>query len=360
MPAGWPDWAAQSIGAAWTATLGLAVAAAVALAAHLMLPKHPWRGIPALPEDLRLALRRPLLRAFAPMAGLLAIATDATPAFADALHHAALLLAILGLAWLLLNLAAVARGRIEQRHPVDVADNLAARTLHTQLRVLAQVVRIVVVVLALATALMTFPAVRHVGAGLLASAGLAGLAVALAVKPVLSNVIAGLQIALAQPIRIDDVVVVEGHWGRIEEIASTHVVVKVWDERRLVLPLTWFLEKPFENWTRRSAQMLGTVLLWTDPGMPVDALRAKLHALCREDPDWDGRVAEVQVVETSERAMQVRALVSAADAGRLWSLRCRVREGLLAFIAREHPYAMPRVRTDDAGAPRAGPLAALD
>jgi small-conductance mechanosensitive channel len=348
--AGWPDWVARFVDAAWTAGVGMAVAAAAALAVHWLLPKRPWHGLPALPEELRLALRRPLLRAFAPVAGLLAVAAGATPAVADSLRHAALLLAILGLAWLLLNLARVARERVERRHPLDVADNLAARTVHTQLRVLAQVVRIAVLVLAVAAGLMTFPAVRHVGAGLLASAGLAGLAVALAVKPVLSNVIAGLQIALAQPIRIDDVVVVEGHWGRIEEIATTHVVVKVWDERRLVLPLTWFLEKPFENWTRSSAQMLGTVLLWTDPGAPVDVLRAKLHALCRDDPDWDGRVAQVQVVETSERAMQVRALVSAADAGRLWSLRCRVREGLLAFIAREHACALPRVRTDPGGA----------
>jgi small-conductance mechanosensitive channel len=336
--------------AAWAGMVGLMAAAAVAVVVHVLLPKLPWRGLPALPEDLRLALRRPLLRAFAPAAGLLALAPQGSAGFAQGARHGALMLAILGLAWLLLNLARVARERVERRHPLDVADNLAARTVHTQLRVLAQVVRITVVVLAVATALMTFPAVRHVGAGLLASAGLAGLAVALAVKPVLSNVIAGLQIALAQPIRIDDVVVVEGHWGRIEEIATTHVVVKVWDERRLVLPLTWFLEKPFENWTRRSAQMLGTVLLWTDPLVPVDALRARLHALCRDDPDWDGRVADVQVVDAGERAIAVRALVSAADAGRLWSLRCRVREGLLAFIAREHPYALPRVRTDPGAA----------
>jgi small-conductance mechanosensitive channel len=357
MPSGWPDWVAPFAAAAWTATIGIAVAAAAALAVHLLLPKRPWHGIPALPEDLRLALRRPLLRVFAPVAGLLAVAGDFAPA-AGALRHAALLLAILGLAWLLLNLAAVARAHIERRHPVDVVDNLAARTVQTQLRVLAQVVRVAVVVLAIAAALMTFPGVRHVGAGLLASAGLAGLAVALAVKPVLSNIIAGLQIAFAQPIRIDDVVVVEGHWGRIEEIAATCVVVKVWDERRLLLPLTWFLEKPFENWTRRNAQMLGTVLLWVDPAAPVDVLRGKLIALCREDPDWDGRVAEVQVVETSERAMQVRALVSAADAGRLWSLRCRIREGLLAFIAREHPYALARVRIHEPTGPRSA-LAAL-
>ena len=288
------------------------------------------------------------MHAFSPMAGLLAASTHSGPSGGGILQHAALLVGILGLAWLGLGLSGVAAARIERRHPVDVADNLTARAVHTQLRVLLRVVRITVVVLALALALMTFPGARHVGAGLLASAGLAGLAVALAVKPVLSNLFAGLQIAFAQPIRIDDVVVVEGHWGRIEEIASTHVVVKVWDERRLLLPLTWFLEKPFENWTRRSARMLGTVVVWTDPGAPVDAIRARLDALCRGDPDWDGRVAEIQVVDTSERAMAIRALVSAADAGRLWSLRCRVREGLLAFLARAHPEALPRVRTDAA------------
>src|ERR1051325_3330843 len=181
--------------------------------------------------------------------------------------------------------------------PVDLADNLRARSVVTQVRVLSRSTMVLFILAGLAAVLMTIPGVRQFGASLLASAGLAGLALGIAAKPVLSNLIAGLQIALAQPIRLDDVVIVKGEWGRIEEITGTYVVVRIWDERRLVVPLNWFIENPFENWTRRSAQLIGTVFLWVDYRLPLDPLRAALARLCEEAREWDRRVCVLQVVD---------------------------------------------------------------
>ncbi len=240
---------------------------------------------------------------------------------------------------------------VVRAHPVNVTDNLAARRLRTQASVLTRVIVMVVVIIGVASALMLFPSVREVGAGLLASAGIAGIAAGVAARPVLSNLIAGLQLALSQPIRLDDVVIIEGEWGRVEEITSTYVVVKIWDERRMVVPLQWIIENPFQNWTRSSAELLGTVLLWVDFQVPLAPLRAELERLCKAAPEWDGRLALLQVVDASERAMQIRALVSAVDSGKAWDLRCRVREGLIAYLQRHHPEGLPRLRAElDSGA----------
>jgi small-conductance mechanosensitive channel len=235
---------------------------------------------------------------------------------------------------------------VVRAHPVNVTDNLAARRLQTQAHVLARVVMMVVVILGIASALMLFPSVRQIGAGLLASAGIAGIAAGVAARPVLANLIAGLQLALSQPIRLDDVVIIQGEWGRVEEITSTYVVVKIWDERRMVVPLQWIIENPFQNWTRTSAELLGTVLLWVDFSVPLAPLRAELERICKAAPEWDGRLALLQVVDASERAMQIRALVSAVDSGKAWNLRCRVREGLIEHLQRHHPEGLPRIRAD--------------
>ena len=192
--------------------------------------------------------------------------------------------------------------------------------------------------------LLTFPMVQKIGTALLASAGLIGLVAGIAAKPVFGNLIAGLQIAVTQPIRLDDVVIVEGEWGRIEEIGSSYVVVRIWDERRMVVPLTWFIENPFQNWTRRSADLLGTAFLWLDYRAPIAAIRAELERICRGEALWDGRVCVTQVTETSERAIQVRLLVSARSSGDAFDLRCLVRERMLDFLAREHPQSLPQVR----------------
>ena len=231
-------------------------------------------------------------------------------------------------------------------HPSDVGDNLQARRIQTQTRVLARTVMFFVLLIGAASALMTFPAMRQIGTSLLASAGVAGLVAGIAARPVLGNLIAGLQIALSQPIRLDDVVIIEGEWGRIEEITSTYVVVKIWDERRLVVPLQWVIENPFQNWTRTGSQLLGTVFLWVDYRVPLAPLRAELERVCALRPGVGRPGGWLQVVEASERGMQVRALVSAADASKAWDLRCRVREALIDFLQRECPEALPRLRAE--------------
>lgn len=264
------------------------------------------------------------------------------------MSHTTLLLIIAAATWLLVNALVGLRDAIALRYRADVADNLLARRIQTQTTVIMRTLSGLLILLGIAAGLMTFPDVRQVGASLLASAGLAGLVVGFAAKPTLGNIIAGLQIALSQPIRIDDVVIVEGEWGRVEEITGAYVVLKLWDERRLIVPLQWFIEHPFQNWTRQSAQILGTVLLWTDYRLPVDAVRREAERICKASPEWDGRVCGVQVTETSERAMQIRVLLSAADSGRNWDLRCRVREGLITFLQREHGEALPRVRLETA------------
>jgi small-conductance mechanosensitive channel len=212
--------------------------------------------------------------------------------------------------------------------------------------VLTRVLGTIVVVVGIALALLTFPGVQKIGASLLASAGIAGLVLGIAAKSILGNLLAGLQLAFSQPISIDDVVIVEGEFGKIEEIGRTHVVVALWDQRRLIVPLTHFIEKPFQNWTRVTSDILGTVFLWVDYGMPVDPLRAELRRICEAAPEWDRRLCLIQVTETSEGAMQLRALVSAADASRNWDLRCIVREKLIDFIHREYPEHLPRVRSE--------------
>ncbi|MGO4703888.1 mechanosensitive ion channel family protein [Dyella sp. 2RAB6] len=309
----------------------------------------------------RLAHRHPaayamVSRANAPMEWLVplltvAVALRVTPEvdalrWIDGLQHLLLVALIATVTWLVVRCIGALEDLVIRLHPLDLADNLRARSVVTQVRVLSRSTMVLFILAGLAAVLMTIPGVRQFGASLLASAGLAGLALGLAAKPVLSNLIAGLQIALAQPIRLDDMVIVKGEWGRIEEITGTYVVVRIWDERRLVVPLNWFIENPFENWTRRSAQLIGTVFLWVDYRLPLAPLRAELERLCRETREWDRRVCVLQVVEAGERAMQLRALVSSADSGQGWDLRCRIREGLIAFVRREYPDCLPLTRID--------------
>ncbi|MFM0035621.1 mechanosensitive ion channel [Paraburkholderia strydomiana] len=253
---------------------------------------------------------------------------------------------IAALTWLSVRSAAAIGEAIIRAHPLDSADNLQARRIHTQARVLARSVMILIVIVGTGGALMTFPNVRQVGASLLASAGVAGLVAGIAARPVLGNLIAGLQIALSQPIRLDDVVVIQGEWGRIEEITGTYVSVRLWDQRRLIVPLQWFIENPFTNWTRSSSQIIGTVFLFVDYRMPLAPLREELARIVESAPEWDRRVQVLQVTDGTERSMQLRALVSSLDSGLNWDLRCRVREGLLDFIQRHYPQYLPRTRAD--------------
>jgi small-conductance mechanosensitive channel len=223
-----------------------------------------------------------------------------------------------------------------RRFHTDTEDNLLARKHITQIRILQRVVKTVLVILTIAAALMTSAAVRQYGVSLLASAGAAGLVVGLAARPVLSNLLAGIQIAITQPIRVEDQVVVQGETGWIETITSTYVVVRLWDLRRMIVPLTYFIENPFQNWTYEGAEQTGAVLFRVDPSVPIDCLRQKLDEIVRQSPLWDGGVARLQVTDMlADGKAELRALVSARTPSQTWDLRCEVREKLIAFLQTE-------------------------
>ena len=261
-------------------------------------------------------------------------------------NHILSLLLIGFVSWLLIKLVYVMEDCIISRFRVDKRDNLRARKIHTQLRVLKRIVIIVVGIIAMGTMLMTFNKVRQLGTTILASAGIIGIVVGMAAQRTIGTFIAGLQIAFAQPIRVDDVVIVENEWGRIEEITLTYVVVKIWDLRRLIVPITYFIEKPFQSWTRTTADILGTVYIYVDYTVPVDVVREQLQKILNASEIWDRKVCVLQVTNASERTMELRALVSAADASKAWSLRCEVREKLIDFIGENYPHTLPKLRAE--------------
>jgi small-conductance mechanosensitive channel len=237
-----------------------------------------------------------------------------------------------------------------KRFAYDV-DDLYARKHLTQVRVLARTIDTIVVVATVGAALMTFDAVRHYGVSLFASAGVAGLVAGLAARPLLSNLFAGIQIAVAQPIRIDDSVQIENDVGRIEEITSTYVVVRLWDLRRLIVPLAYFIEKPFQNWSRESSRRIGAVSLHVDYTAPVERIRAKATEIVQASPLWDGQDLKLQVTEAHERTIEVRVIASARTSGDAYDLGCELREKLVTFLQSEIPSALPRVRQQALSAP---------
>src|SRR6266404_463803 len=230
------------------------------------------------------------------------------------------------------------------RHRMDVPDNLPARRIYTQVSVIRKIIVTAVVIIATGSVLMLFDPVRQFGTSILASAGIAGVVLGFAAQKTLGNVLAGIQIALTQPLLIDDIVVVEGEFGQIEEITLTYVTVRTWDLRRLVLPITYFIEKPFQNWSRVSTELLGTVILYLDYQVPLGELRKELKRLVENNPKWDRRVCGLQVTDTKQSTIEVRALVSGTDPGKTFDLRCEVREGLIEFLRRDYPESLPRVR----------------
>jgi len=274
----------------------------------------------------------------------LLITTVMPEQLAGFLEHLTGIAIIIFICWLIIGFVFVLEDYVLSRFDIQKSDNLRARKVYTQLRVATRIIIAVVIIIGIASVLMTFPRVQQLGTTILASAGVVGIVVGLAAQKTIGTFIAGLQIAITQPIRIDDVVIVEGEWGRIEEITLTYVVVKIWDQRRLVLPITYFIEKPFQNWTRTTSDLLGTVYLYLDYKIPVDVIRDELKKILEESEKWDKRVCVVQVTDTSEKCIQVRALVSAADASAAWGLRCEVREKLIDFIAKNYPDSLPRVR----------------
>ncbi|MAZ82036.1 MAG: mechanosensitive ion channel protein MscS [Hoeflea sp.] len=231
-----------------------------------------------------------------------------------------------------------------RKFELNASDNLMARKHVTQSRILQRVANVLIIMVAFSWAMMTFEPVRQYGVSLLASAGAAGIVAGLALQPVLKNIFAGIQLAITQPIRIDDALLVEGEWGKVEEITSTYVVVKIWDWRRLVLPLSYFIENPFQNWTRETASLIGTVTIFLDFTIPVAKLREKAQEIAKASPLWDGDVFAVQVVDFHEATMEIRILVSARNSPDAFDLRCEVRENLITFIQDEYPETLPKTR----------------
>lgn len=246
--------------------------------------------------------------------------------------------------WMLVALLGVIFDWVLLRADVTVENNLRARRRRTRASILHRVIVFVVLSITFCLMLMSIPSVRSIGVTLIASAGLAALAVGAAAQPALKNLIAGIQMAFSEPIRLDDVVIVEGEWGRIEDIRLTYVVIRLWDERRLVVPVSQFLEKPFQNWTRETSQLLGSVFWYLDPAADIPRLRAKLEELVKANPRWDGRFCNLQVTDTKPEAIEVRGLMTAKDASTAFDLRCDIREGLLAYIRSEMPEALVRTR----------------
>lgn len=328
----------------WLAAL---IAVPLALIVHRLgglVLRRLTRAVPALHA---MVLRcQPAARLVLPLLALQAVwqaAPDELHLIAGVRHLNGLLL-IATTTWLALRaIGGLADGVIAQ-HPADVEDNLNARRIHTQTRVLARTAMTLVLLAGAALMLMTFPGARQVGASLLASAGVIGIVAGLAAKPVFSNLIAGLQIALAQPIRIDDVLIVQGEWGRVEEITGTYVVLKIWDDRRLIIPLQWFIENPFQNWTRTGSQLLGSVFLNVDFRMPVAPLRAALEKMMPGYPEWDRRFFNLQVTDVTEQTMQLRILCTSQSSSKAFDLRCKVREDMISFMQQEYPQYLPTMR----------------
>ena len=297
-----------------------------------------WRGTV---DQARLKVR------IAVMIGALALAVTVSPLAPEPsllIRQTLLFAFILNLGWMAIGASDMWAMVYLRRFDMETEDNLVARKHVTQARILQRVAAILIGIVTLGLALLTISAVRQWGLSLLASAGVVGIIAGLALQPFLTNMVAGIQIATAQPIRLGDAVVVEGEAGTIEEITSTYVVVKLWDWRRLVLPLSYFINTPFQNWTRESARLIGSVFLYVDYEAPIDRLRAELERICRASPFWDGDVLSLQVVEITERTAQVRCLASARNAGTAFDLRCEIREKMLAFMREACPEALPRER----------------
>jgi small-conductance mechanosensitive channel len=330
------------------AALVVGVAVTLAVALHGLIAAVARRALSTHRTHLRSLLVRmdgPLRLAMVLLALNFAVAlAPIEPPFATILSHA-LQLAFIGfIGWMLIVATNLAAELYMRRFDIEAEDNLLARKHVTQVRVLKGMLNTLLVLLTVAAALMTFDQVRQYGVSLFASAGIAGIMVGLAARPVLSNLLAGIQLAITQPIRIEDAVIVESEFGFIEEITATYVVIRLWDWRRLIVPLSYFIEKPFQNWTRETGALIGNVTLRADYTVPVASMREKLKEIVRASPLWDGRVVALQVTDADDRTVELRALASARTASATFDLRCEVREKLIAYMTSEFPHALPQRR----------------
>jgi small-conductance mechanosensitive channel len=353
---GWLAWLPDPV----VASLILLIAVAIALALHALLRKLTRRLLAARYPNLYSIIDQ--MRGLTRLALLIFavfIALPVAPVSPDFRYLVArlLLMAIIALVgWSAITALHISADIYLRRFRLDVEDNLLARKHNTQIRVLLRSVDALLVLFTLGAALMSFQTVRQYGVSLFASAGVAGIVAGLAARPMLSNLIAGVQLAMTQPIRLEDAVIVENEWGNVEEITSTYVVIRIWDLRRMIVPLTYFIEKPFQNWTRESSTLIGTVLLYVDYRAPVGAIRKKAEEIVRASNRWDGRVFNLAVTDFKAETMEVRILASAGASGKAFDLRCEIREKLIDFLQREHPAALPRQRTELAVDTAAAPV----
>jgi small-conductance mechanosensitive channel len=297
------------------------------------LKPENWQG------PLRMLLPAVLLLPLLPLLSF-------SPGVVTAMRQVIWIWIIASIAWLTTSMLTVIKNFVLKRYRIDEKDNLQARRIYTQLAVIERILKVLIIFLAMTFILLTFEKVRQIGFSLLASAGILSIILGFSAQKSLATLFAGIQIALTQPIRIDDVVIVENEWGWIEEITLTYVVVKIWDQRRLVVPITYFIEKPFQNWTRTTAEMLGTVYLQADYTLPVQEIRAELQRILQNTSLWDHRVGVLQVTDANNRTLELRALMSAEDSPTVWSLRCHVREKLVEFMQHNFPQHLPQLRID--------------
>jgi small-conductance mechanosensitive channel len=253
-------------------------------------------------------------------------------------------LLIVSLAWMLIAGIRTAKRIFLEQFDTTKEDNLRSRKFQTQFNILERILVFLIILISIGLILMLFDDVKRIGISLFASAGVAGIIIGFAAQRIIGTVIAGIQIAITQPIRIDDVVIIESEWGKIEEITLTYVVVHIWDKRRLIVPTTYFFDKPFQNWTRTTSEILGTVFIYTDYNVPFDELRNELTRLLESTPLWDKKVNVLQVTDAKERSIEVRALMSAKDASTAWDLRVFVREGFITFLQKNFPDSLPKTR----------------
>ncbi|MEE2772649.1 MAG: mechanosensitive ion channel domain-containing protein [Bacteroidota bacterium] len=299
-----------------------------------------------LPVNFAQKIRIPLLIFLAALICKIALISDIFrfEATKEVVGHLSTVCIILTIAWILILIFKVFKARMLRKYDIEGTNNLKARKVYTQYMILENIIIFIIVILAIGIALMSFDSIRSIGVSLLTSAGIAGIIIGLAAQKAIGTLLAGIQIALTQPIRVDDVVIVEGEWGWIEEINLTYVVVRIWDKRRLIVPTTYFIENTFQNWTRTSADILGTVFIYTDYGIPFEAVRNELSRLLKETDLWDGNVNVMQVTNATEKTIELRMLVSAKDSPTAWDLRVYLREKLVDFIQKNYPEFLPKTR----------------
>jgi len=275
---------------------------------------------------------------------MLDLYTDHASGLLSILYNHSQILVIIGISWFLIVLIRTLKTAFLKRFDVSLEDNLASRKVYTQINILEKVLIFIIILFAIGMVMLSFESIRKIGIGLFASAGLAGIIIGLSAQKVVGSLLAGIQIAITQPFRIDDAVLVENEWGWIEEINLTYVVVRIWDKRRLILPSTYFLEKPFQNWTRTSADITGSVYIYVDYTISFQALRDELSRLLNESELWDKKVNVLQVTDSKESTLEIRILVSAKNSPTTWDLRVFIREKMIEFIQKNYPESLPRAR----------------